>query len=79
MGFINISFLQISFDFKTDTNTNRSNITTPSIKSVLKFQNELKYKQILRDHEVKITELQQQLDELAKYNEELELKFESSD
>jgi len=36
----------------------------------------LKYKQILRDHEVKNTELQQQLDELAKYNEELELKFE---
>ena len=60
-------------------NQSRANVTTPMIKNVIKFQNELKYKQILRDHEVKNTELQTKLDELTKQNEEFELRFESSD
>lgn len=41
-------------------------VHTPCLKSVLKFQNELKYKQILRDYEVKNLELQQKYDELVK-------------
>lgn len=50
----------------SNTNTNRFNVTTPNMKSVIKFQNELKYKQILRDHEVRNTELQTKLDDLTK-------------
>lgn len=48
------------------TNYNPPQIHTPSLKSVIKFQHELKYKQILRDHEVKNLELQQKYDELVK-------------
>lgn len=59
---------------QNNLNSNRSNSVmnnnvnnhTPSLKSVIKFQNELKYKQILRDYEVKNLELQQKYDDLVK-------------
>lgn len=59
---------------QNNSNSNRSNSVmnknvnnhNPSLKSVIKFQNELKYKQILRDYEVKNLELQQKYDDLVK-------------
>jgi len=48
-----------SFDKTSNGVDMNNNAYSPNVKSMLKYTNDFKYKQILREYEVKLSELQQ--------------------